>query len=117
MRYLVLLSIALVFAAASVAFGQETTGTITGRVVDAQNLAVPGATVTIAGPQGTKQAVTDTTGRYTVPFLTPGTYSVNVELQGFKPVNHKNIVVALGQTVEVPVTMQVGGLTETVQVV
>jgi hypothetical protein len=117
MRYLVLLSIALVFAAASVAFGQETTGTITGRVVDAQNLAVPGATVTIAGPQGTKQAVTDTTGRYTVPFLTPGTYSVNVELQGFKPVNQKNIVVALGQTVEVPVTMQVGGLTETVQVV
>ena len=46
----------------------------------------------------------------------PGTYTVRAELQGFKAVEQKNVVVRLGQTIEVPLTMQVGGLAETVQV-
>jgi hypothetical protein len=99
------------------AAAQDTTGTIAGRIVDAQGLAVPGVTVTATGSQGAKTAVTDGEGRFTVPFLTPGPYEVHAELQGFQPVHRREIQVRVGQTVEVPLTIQVGELKETVQVV
>ena len=101
---------------AGLANAQETTGTISGRLIDAQGLAVPGATVTITGPQGARTTVTDSAGRFSVPFLVPGTYSVRAELQGFKAVEQKDIVVRLGQTADLNLKMDVGGLTETVEV-
>ena len=95
---------------------QETTGSITGAVVDPQGLAVPGVTITVTGAQGAKTAVTEASGRFNVPFLVPGTYTVRSELQGFKPVERQNVTVGLGQTVELNLKMDVGGLTETVEV-
>jgi len=102
---------------APMAAAQETTGTITGQIVDSQGLAVPGVTVTASGPQGMKTAVTDSAGNYTVPFLTPGKYNVKAELSGFKTASRDNLTVALGQTVTVPLQMQVGNVTESVSVV
>jgi len=98
------------------AAAQDTTGTISGRIVDAQGFVVPGVTVTTTGSQGAKSTVTDGEGRFTVPFLTPGTYSVRAELQGFNSVDRPNLDVRLGQTIELSLTMQVGTLSETVQV-
>ena len=98
------------------ASAQDTTGTISGRIVDAQGLALPGVTVTATGSQGPKTAVTDTTGRFNIPFLTPGPYSVRAELEGFNPIDRAGVQVRLGQMVEMPLTMQVGTLTETVDV-
>lgn len=98
------------------AYAQETTGTISGRLVDAQGLAVPGATVTVTGPQGAKTTVTDAEGRYTAPFLIPGVYTVRAELQGFKAAETKDVTVRLGQTTGLDLNMEVGGLTETVEV-
>jgi hypothetical protein len=95
---------------------QETTGIISGVVRDPQGLAVPGATVTITGSQGSKTTVTESSGRFTVSFLTPGTYTVRSELQGFKPVERQNVVVGLGQTVDLDLRTEVGGLTENVTV-
>ena len=103
-------------SAAIRAAAQDTTGTISGRIIDAQGLTIPGATVTATGSQGAKTTVSDSQGRFTVPFLTPGSYTVHVELQGFNPVDRADVQVRLGQTVEIPVTLQVGTLTETVQV-
>ena len=107
---------AVVVATAGHGWAQETTGSIAGRVSDPQGLAVPGATVTITGPQGSQTFTADAEGRFNAPFLIPGTYSVRAELQGFKVVEQRNVVVRLGQRVELPVTMEVGGLTETVEV-
>src|SRR6185312_15148230 len=101
---------------ASPLFAQETTGSLSGRVIDPQGLAVPGATVTVTGPQGAKSTTTGGDGRFSVPFLTPGTYAVRAELQGFKAVEQKGVNVGLGQTADVSLKMEVGGLTETVQV-
>ena len=100
-----------------VAFAQETTGTLSGRLVDTQGLAVPGATITLTGPQGSKTFVSDAEGRFSAPFLVPGTYDVRAELQGFKAVDIKGVGVSLGQNTEVSVKMEIGGLTETVSVV
>src|SRR5262245_34818712 len=110
------LLLAFVLACTGLVSAQGTTGTIIGRIVDSQGLAVPGATVSVTGPQGTRTAVTDGEGRFSIPLLTPGTYSLRAELQGFKAFDRRDIVVRLEQTVDLPITMEVGGLTETVEV-
>ena len=77
------------------AAAQTTTGTISGRIVDSQGLALPGVTVTVAGPnlQGTLTAVSAENGDYIVPRVPPGTYTVTFELSGFerqqKPVDRR----------------------------
>ena len=58
------------------AAAQDTTGVISGRIVDGQALALPGVTVKATGAQGAKTTITDGEGRFTIPFLTPGLYVV-----------------------------------------
>jgi hypothetical protein len=86
--------------AAAVAAQETTTGSIAGRIVDAQNLPVPGATVTIVSPQGDRTFTTDSDGRFFAPFLTPGQYEVKVDLAGFKPVDRRNIDLRVGQRID-----------------
>ena len=101
---------------ASLALAQDTTGTLTGRVIDTQQLPVPGVTVSVAGPQGTQDTTTDTEGRFRVPFLTPGPYTVRATLDGFTPIEQTNVTIRLGQAVDLPLTMAVAGVTQTVEV-
>ena len=68
------------------AAAQDTTGTISGRAVDTQGLVLPGVTVTATGSQGVKTTVTDGEGRFTLAFLTPGSYTVHADLPGFTSV-------------------------------
>ena len=58
------------------------TGTIDGRVLDPQGGPLPGATVTLEGPQTTLNAITDAKGHYRFSLLTPGPYTVRAELEG-----------------------------------
>jgi hypothetical protein len=110
------LLVAMALAVTSAAFAQEIGGTLSGRVLDAQKLPVPGVTVTATGPQGARTAVSDADGRFSLPFLTPGNYDLKAELQGFKTFEQKAVIVSLGQVTDIPVGMQVGGVTETVNV-
>jgi outer membrane receptor protein involved in Fe transport len=97
---------------------ETTTGALAGQVVDAQGLAVPGATVTVTTPQGPKSAVTDAQGSFLVPFLVPGVHSVRVELSGFKPAEMNQVNVQLGDRTTLPaITLLIGSLTEAVEVV
>src|SRR5207248_10351650 len=67
------------------AFAQQTTGTITGRVVDQQGAAIPGATVTAKNVATgyTRTETSDAEGLYRIGALPVGIYEVNAELQGF----------------------------------
>src|SRR5918999_6541996 len=112
----VALSLGILVACATGVAAQVTTGTITGRVIDAQELVTPGATVTVTGDQGSRIAITDSEGRFTAPFLTPGTYAVRGELQGFKPHELQDVEVRLGQTTDVALTLTVETVTETIVV-
>jgi hypothetical protein len=98
------------------AAAQDTTGVISGRIVDGQALALPGVTVKATGAQGAKTTNTDGEGRFTIPFLTPGLYVVQAELVGFKPVDQSDVQVRLGQAVELLLTMQIGEMKEAVEV-
>src|SRR5919107_3212266 len=109
--------VVLALAFVPAAHAQEsTTGSIGGQITDQQGLPLPGATVSVAAAQGTQTFVTDEQGRFFAPFLTPGTYTVRVELQGFRAAEQRNVEVRLGQRAELGLKMTLGGLSETVEV-
>lgn len=76
----------------AVAAAQGTTGTITGRVTDAQGLAAPGATIVAASPnlQGSRSTVSSATGDYILTLLPAGAYIVSFNLAGFAPIHNKD---------------------------
>jgi hypothetical protein len=108
---------ALLFAV-SPAAAQITTGEITGRVTDAQGSAVPGATVTAENPATGLQRTTisSATGDYTVSQLPPGIYTISAELQGFRRVTTSDIEVNVGTRRTLNLQLEIGALTETVEV-
>ena len=113
------LLLALVLASPGLA--QITTGTVSGNVKDAQGGVIPGATVVlISESRGTKSApaVTNETGNYVFPNLTPDTYTVEVSLQAFKTVKRAGVIVSGGDRVGVqPITIEPGTISETVTVI
>jgi hypothetical protein len=110
---------AVVALAALPAVAQVTTGTILGTVRDPQGAAVPGATVILTDKgKGTSHTVTtDTQGSYIAPFLIPGTYEVSVEIAGFKKHVRRGVVLQVNQRARVDVVLELGGITETTEVV
>lgn len=112
------LALVLLLVATPPLFPQTTTGTITGRVVDSQDLPIPGATVTVSGPgvPGALAALTSESGEYILPLLPPGTYSVSVELSGFEP-QERVLTVAATQVVPLNVRLGPAALEEAVLVV
>ena len=97
---------------------QVTTGTIVGTVTDSGGV-VPGATVTMRNVnRGTTTTfVTDGAGAFTAPFLVPGTYAIEVEMQGFKKWVRSDIVLEVNQRARVDAQLEVGTLEETTIVV
>lgn len=112
----VLLAIALCVPASLLA--QEARGTVTGRVLDASKAVVPGATVKINNPaQGTSVGiVTNDAGLFRAPYLISGSYQIVVEAPGFKRYIRDNVVVRIGETIEVEVNLEVGGTSESISI-
>jgi hypothetical protein len=110
------LALTAVVAMALPAFAQTPGATIAGRVVDATGLTVPGVTVTLQGNDIRQMFITEVDGRYRFLDLAPGTYKLTSELEGFRTNVRENVIVVVGQTVDLPVTMALGALTETVTV-
>jgi hypothetical protein len=100
------------------ATAQVTTGTLLGTVTDSGGV-VPGAIVTIVDERrGTRTTfTTDAAGSYTAPFLNPGTYTVEVEMQGYKKWSRAGIALEVNQRGRVDAVLEVGGLEETTVVV
>ena len=111
-----ILSAAALMTATSVA-AQVTTGTIVGTVSDTNGV-VPGANVTIreVSKNTSDTYVTDQNGSYSAPFLTPGTYAVEVHVQGFKKWVRDGVILQVNQRARVDVGLEVGGFEETTTV-
>ena len=100
-------------------YAQNITGSMSGRVVDAQGAAIPNATVTANEPAKLVNISTKTTGEgeFSLAGLLPGNYTLVVEAAGFKKLSRTNIPLdaqdklALGN-----VAMEVGAVTESVEV-
>jgi hypothetical protein len=98
--------------------GASSTGTIQGRVSDAQGAVLPGVTVTATSPSmpGVQTTVTSETGNYRFPALPPGTYALAFDLSGFNPFKREGVEIRLGFTATVNVELALATLQETVTV-
>ncbi|MGA8780756.1 MAG: carboxypeptidase regulatory-like domain-containing protein, partial [Terracidiphilus sp.] len=104
------------FAQAS--WGQAVSATLVGTVTDNTGAIVPRASVDILeNATGIKHTdITNASGNYSFPDLTPGTYAVTVSSPGFKKETRSGVDVAVNTTTRVDITLQPGSITETVTV-
>ncbi|MCW5964090.1 MAG: TonB-dependent receptor [Bryobacterales bacterium] len=100
------------------AYAQTASGSITGIVVDPTEARVAGAQLTlINAATGVTQSVTaNTGGEYTFLYLASGAYRLEVSAQGFQSQVRPQIVVELGRTARVDITLTVGEVSTTVTV-
>lgn len=108
-----------VLAAAATAAAQQQTGTILGRVTDSSGAALPGVTVTLAGPTilgGSATAVTSDVGAYRLPNVPAGTYTLTFELAGFQTTVFEGIRAQAGTSFTVDAQLGVGTVQESVTV-
>jgi hypothetical protein len=100
----------------STLFGQN--ATFTGRVTDKSGAVVPKAKITVHNLATGVEATTISTGSgdYTVPYLISGHYSVSAEAPGFKTENRTNVQLQTAQVATINFSLQVGEVTQTVDV-
>ncbi|HET9704061.1 MAG TPA: TonB-dependent receptor [Vicinamibacterales bacterium] len=93
-------------------------GSIGGKVIDAADLPLPGATITVTEQNTgfTRTVVTAAEGAYSIPNLEPGTYSVTVEMTGFATIKQSDLRLTSGLNIPLDIKMQVAGLQEQVTV-
>src|SRR5260370_42269164 len=117
MKTLIAAAFSLLIAAAAIAQeGQQ--ATITGFVSDQSHGSIARVTMTaINQSTGLSRTVeTNESGLYTVIALQPGTYTVRAASPGFKSVEETGVVLDVGASVRVNLTMEIGAVTETVTV-
>lgn len=108
----------LVLVCAYAGFGQGTTSRVLGTVQDSTGAVVPGAAVKLVnqGTHVTFQTKTSTAGTYVFEAVQPGTYEVDVEAAGFHTFSSKNNDVSIGQPATVNVKLEVGAVTDKIEV-
>jgi hypothetical protein len=114
----VLRALAVFILAAFCAFAQRDLGTITGTITDPQGAGVPSARVTITeDATGLSYSVqTSEVGEFVRPLLKAGTYTITVEVQGFRKAQQKGVIVTPGDRIGVNIALQVGQIDQTVEV-
>src|SRR5215210_7248971 len=109
---------ALVVGSAPRTAAQDYRGKVSGAVSDVNTAALPGARVVLhndeTGVEVARQ--TDSEGRFQFDFVDPGTYTITVELSGFKKVEQKNVLVRQRGDVTADLTLEVGGVADVVTV-
>ncbi|HYW47230.1 MAG TPA: carboxypeptidase-like regulatory domain-containing protein [Bryobacteraceae bacterium] len=101
------------------AFGQTVSSSLVGTVLDPASAVVPNAKVTLTDPDtgSVRTVTTDVGGNFRFLDLSPGTYTLSVQVQGFKGLTETNVVVAAQETRDIgKITLQVGSLSESVSV-
>ncbi len=114
----VALGVLLLFTA-SAALAQGPSGEITGLVTDTSGAVVPGASISVenAATGAIRQVTTNEAGRYSIPALLPGTYSVTTEKPGFQKQVRSNLLLQVQQIARVDFSLSVGEVTQTLEVV
>jgi hypothetical protein len=116
MLLMVLISVWLLLAVS--VCGQDARGTLLGRVTDTSGGLVPGAEVSVVSNRTGVAAstVTNDVGNYRLPFLIGDVYTLTVELPGFKRYVRQGIQIRVGDQVVLDVVLEVGEISEVVEV-
>ncbi len=116
--WLYLLMFLLALAGATSALAQGIDGSLRGELKDPQGALVVGAKVTIQNERTgeTRETKTNETGTFFVPNLLIGTYSVTIEVSGFKKFVRRGVDIKANQVSEVGITLEIGAVAEVVEV-
>jgi outer membrane receptor protein involved in Fe transport len=108
----------VIFGISTFVSAQTINGTISGTIVDAQGAVVPGVSVSATNNDtGTKRdTVTNEDGRYIIPGLAIGVYTVRFEKTGFAPVIRNDVSVSVGTETEVSLNLEAGQVEAQVEV-
>ncbi len=100
------------------AAAQVVTAAFNGTIVDPNGAVIPGASVTVLNVDrgSTLTRESDGMGEASFPSLPIGQYTITVESKGFKTLKRSNIELSAGQDLRLTLTMDIGQLTETVEV-
>jgi hypothetical protein len=109
----------LTFGLFAIANGQGTASRVTGTIVDEKGSIIPGAKVTLTNEATQASLTTETgsSGTYVFDSIQAAKYTVAVEKQGFKKAVSVGNTANINQPVTVDFTLEIGGLSETVQIV
>ncbi|WP_081490622.1 TonB-dependent receptor [Terriglobus roseus] len=107
----------IVVALATSAYGQ-TSGSISGHVADPQGAAVPVTSILLKNVDtgAERTTVTTSTGDYTFTEVPIGSYVVSAQHAGFKTSSSSALDVQIGQSVRLDVHLEIGAISETVEV-
>lgn len=107
-----------VLAVAATAAAQQGGSAIRGRVTDQQQAVLPGAAIVVTHAEsGTiRETTTGPDGTYLVPGLVPGPYRIQVELTGFSRLVREDIVLRVGATIQLDLSLRVGAVQESLTV-
>ncbi len=99
------------------AWAQNPTGTLTGRVTDSDGGVLPGVLVTASSEaaQGDRTTFTGVNGDYKIPFLPPGVYQVDYQLEGFNTVV-REVKLSAAQTSISDISLELGAVAEEIVV-
>jgi hypothetical protein len=111
--------LAVLLLTVSFAAAQVRTGTLYGKVLDAEKTPLPGAIVTISSNiLAPLTTITSAQGMFRFPSLSPADdYQITAELTGFKKAKKTGIIITLGANVEIDLTLEIGTIEEQVTVV
>jgi hypothetical protein len=118
MRVFIYTLIGLLLLGPAFASAQTFQGGVRGAVRDADGGVLPGTTVTLTNDDTgvARTSVTNERGEYVFASVAPGTYSLSVELAGFAPFRREALEVGVQTFLVQDVTLQVGGIAESVTV-
>jgi hypothetical protein len=110
--------LAVVLGVFSGVWAQAPTGQITGTVTDPSGAVIPGATVTLINiaTNVSRETTSNEDGIFNLPAVPPGIYNLQVEAKGFPKQLREGLGLQLGQVARIDFSLQVGNVTETIQV-
>jgi outer membrane receptor protein involved in Fe transport len=113
------IALLLLLGIASPAAAQQQLGAIQGTITDQSGAVVPGVSVSVTNVATgvARSTISNAAGIYRVASLDPGRYEIDVTLDGFRPVRHRDVIVSVGAAIGVDVQLQPGQVAEAVEVV
>ncbi|MGH9355874.1 MAG: carboxypeptidase regulatory-like domain-containing protein, partial [Terriglobia bacterium] len=118
-RSLWMVAIFLCIALSSVPSHAQVSGaTILGTASDPSGAAIPAVSISIknAATGVARDVTTDNAGFYSVPNLLPGPYEIKASAKGFSTLVRSGVTLAVGQTLQLNLTLQVGQVSQQIQV-
>ena len=108
----------LLFCLDAAALAQAPSGEISGVVADTSGAPMPGVTITLTNQStdAVREIQTNESGLYVLPAIPPGVYTLKATLTGFRTVERRDISVQVGSASRIPLTLDVGQLTEVVEI-